>query len=77
MAESLLSLIPESVPSFADILLQETTDNSVFFANEHDDAGIRYASRVQTWLDLADGDARQRETSKDLYKAIIRDFKVS
>ena len=77
MAESLLSLIPESVPSFADILLQETTDYSVFFANEHDDAGIRYASRVQTWLDLADGDARQRETAKDLYKAIIQDLKVS
>lgn len=72
-AESLLSLNPESVPNFADVVLIETGDDEYFFANEQDDAGIRYASRVQTWLELNAGDARQRETAKDLYQAIIKE----
>ncbi|WP_372717071.1 hypothetical protein [Novipirellula sp.] len=71
LAESLLSLTPESVPSFADIVLYETKDDEYFFANERDNEGIRYASRIQTWLELNDGDARQRETAQDLYQAII------
>ncbi|WP_442510458.1 hypothetical protein SH528x_002080 [Novipirellula sp. SH528] len=73
LAESLLSLTPESVPSFADIVLNETKDDEYFFANERDKEGIRYASRIQTWLELNDGDARQRETAKDLYQAIINE----
>lgn len=76
LAESLLSLTPESVPSFADIVLFETKDDEYFFANERDNDGIRYASRIQTWLELNDGDARQRETAKDLYQAIINESKA-
>ena len=33
LAESLLSLTPESVPSFADIVLIEMQDDAAFFAN--------------------------------------------
>jgi hypothetical protein len=71
LAESLLSLTPESIPSFADIVLIETQDEASFFANEQDENGIRYASRIQTWLELNTGDARQRESAKDLYQSII------
>jgi hypothetical protein len=71
LAESLLSLTPESIPSFADIVLVETQDEASFFANEQDEDGIRYASRIQTWLELYTGDARQRESAKDLYQSII------
>ncbi|MEO8268517.1 MAG: hypothetical protein ABI557_02280 [Aureliella sp.] len=73
LAESLLPLTAESVPSFSDIVLIETKDDEYFFANERDDEGIRYAGRIQTWLELNNGDARQRETAKDLYQAIIQE----
>lgn len=76
LAESILSLTPENVPSFADIELIETLDDSAYFANERDDDGVRYASRIQTWLELNSGDARQRETAKDLYQSIIRDLRL-
>jgi hypothetical protein len=76
LAESLLSLTPESVPSFADIVLIETQDDAAFFANEQDEDGVRYASRIQTWLELNAGDARQRETAKDLYQSIIKASKA-
>lgn len=76
LAESLLSLTPESVPSFADIVLIETQDDAAFFANEQDEDGVRYASRIQTWIELNAGDARQRETAKDLYQSIIKASKA-
>jgi hypothetical protein len=50
LAESLLSLTPESVPNFAEIILIETQDDAAFFAIEHDEDGVRYASRIQTTL---------------------------
>jgi hypothetical protein len=76
LAESAFSLTPESVPSFADIVLLETENDEYYFANERDEDGVRYASRVQTWLELNSGDARQRETAKDLYQTIIRKARV-
>jgi hypothetical protein len=76
LAESLLSLTPESVPSFADIVLIETQDDAAFFANEQDEDGVRYASRIQTWLELNAGDARQRETANDLYQSIVKASKA-
>jgi len=76
LAESSLRLTPESVPSFADIVLMESEEDEYYFANERDEAGVRYASRVQTWLELNAGDARQRETAKDLYQPIIRKARV-
>lgn len=76
LAESLLSLTPESVPSFANIVLFETQDDAAFFANEQDEGGVRYASRIQTWLELNAGDARQRETARDLYQSIIKASKA-
>jgi len=74
LAESTLRLTTESVPNFADVVLMETRDEEYFFANEPDGKGIRFASRIQTWLELNHGDARQRETAKDLYQEIIKDI---
>ena len=54
------------------IVLIETQDDAAFFANEQDEDGVRYASRIQTWLELNAGDARQRETAKDLYQSIVK-----
>jgi hypothetical protein len=76
LAESLLSLTPESVPSFADLELIETRHAAAFFANVQDKDGVRFASRIQTWLELNAGDARQRETAKDLYQSIIKPSKA-
>jgi hypothetical protein len=74
LSEPTYRLTPESVPSFADIVLIETQDDAAFFANEQDEDGVRYASRIQTWLELNASDARQRETAKDLYQS---NFKAS
>jgi hypothetical protein len=50
----------------------ETQDDAAFFASERDDNGVHYASRIQTWLELCAGYARQSETAKDLYQTIIK-----
>jgi hypothetical protein len=54
------------------IVLIETQDDAALFANEQDEDGVRYASRIHIWLELNAGDARQRETAKDLYQSIIK-----
>jgi hypothetical protein len=58
------------------IVLIETQDDAAFIASEQDNNGVRYASRIQTWLELNAGDARQRETAKDLYQTIITTAKA-
>ena len=66
-AESLLSGVPESVPGFADLELLETDEPGYFFDALTDATGVRWASRLQTWLELQSGDAtagsrKRRET---------------
>lgn len=63
---------PESVPSFADVELFETTEEGYFFANEVDEQGIRWASLLQTWLETQGGDARQQEVAGELRQRILR-----
>lgn len=58
------------------IVLIETQDDAAFIASEQDNNGVRYASRIQTWLELNAGDARQRETAKDLYQTITTTAKA-
>ena len=62
----------ETIPSFADLELFEVGDPGYFFANESDATGIRWASKLQTWLELQSGDARQRDASRDLKSQIIQ-----
>jgi hypothetical protein len=72
-ALKLLGGTPESVLNFADLELVETDEAGFFFDNEKDDKGIRWASRLQTWLELQSGDARQQDAAKDLRDQILKE----
>ncbi|MEO6907622.1 MAG: hypothetical protein ABI210_07000, partial [Abditibacteriaceae bacterium] len=63
---------PEPVPSFADIELVESDEPGFYFQNEVDDKGIRWTSRLQTWLELQAGDARQQDAGRDIRKQILK-----
>jgi len=75
LALTLLGGTPESVPNFADVELIETDEPGFFFGNETDERGIRWASRLQTWLELQSGDARQQDAAKDLRDQILGESK--
>ena len=62
----------EPVPAFADIELVETDDTAVFFQSAADDAGMCWASRVQCWLELQSGDARQQQAANDVRDQILK-----
>ncbi len=66
LARSLLGGTPEPVANFADVELIETDEAGYYFDNEIDPVGIRWASRLQTWLELQAGDGRQQEAAADL-----------
>jgi hypothetical protein len=71
LAQTLLDGDPESVPSFADVELIETEEAGFFFGNEIDAKGDRWASRLQVWLELQSGDARQQDVAKDIREQIV------
>jgi hypothetical protein len=70
----LLGGIAESVSNFADLELFETDEPGFFFETTTDEKGVRWASRLQTWLELQAGDARQREAAGDVRRQIMRRF---
>ena len=70
---ALLGGTPEPVPNFADIELLEMEEPGIYFANETDSDGVRWASRLQTWLELRGGDARQQEAARDLRQQLLRE----
>lgn len=72
-ALTLLGGTPESVPNFADVEVSETEEAGFFFGNEIDEKGIRWASRLQSWLELKSGDARQQDAAKDLREQILKE----
>lgn len=71
-ATALLNGTREDVPSFADIELIQTDEAGFFFDNEIDDHGVRWASRLQAWLELQSGDARQQSAAHDLRSYLLR-----
>lgn len=71
LAMTLLNGKREQVPSFADVELIETDAPDFYFGNEIDAEGIRWASRLQTWLELKAGDARQQDAARDLRTQIL------
>jgi hypothetical protein len=73
LARTLLGGLAEPVPHFADVELVETDEPGFFFGNAIDEEGIRWASRVQTWLELQAGDARQRDAARELRDQILKD----
>ncbi|RYD36439.1 MAG: hypothetical protein EOP86_05955 [Verrucomicrobiaceae bacterium] len=70
-AMALLDATPETVRNFADIELVESDEAGFFFSNETDSEGLRWASRLQTWLELQSGDARQREAARELRDQLL------
>lgn len=73
ISAALLGGTPEPVPNFADVELLETEEPGFYFANETDSDGVRWASRLQTWLELQRGDARQQEAARDLRQQLLRE----
>jgi hypothetical protein len=73
-AAPLLGGVAESVPNFADLELFETDEPGFFFETTTDEKGVRWASRLQTWLELQAGDARQQEAARDVRRQILRGF---
>ena len=73
-AELLLSGVPESVLGFADLELLETDEPGFYFQNLTDETGVRWASRLQTWLELQSGDARQQAAGRDVKRQVLRGF---
>jgi len=75
LALTLLGGTPEPVPNFADVELVETNEAGFFFGNETDEKEVRWASRLQTWLELQSGDARQQDAAKDLREQILKEVR--
>ncbi|MDB6078441.1 MAG: hypothetical protein JWO82_2188 [Akkermansiaceae bacterium] len=57
--------------SFADVVFIQTTEPGYYFGNEVDEEGNRWASQLQTWLELQTGDARQQDAARDLKKQLM------
>ena len=75
LAMTLLQPNTTTIPNFADIELVETEDAGCFFGVKTDGKGIRWASLLQTWLELQSGDARQQDAAKDLYQQLLRELR--
>lgn len=71
VAQKALGAVPEPVPNFADFELCEAREPGYFFAPQVDADGMRWASPVQTWLELQAGDARQQEAARDVRRQIL------
>ncbi len=75
LARSILQGTPEDIVSFAEVELVETEEAGYYFANELSEGNMRYASRLQTWLELCHGDARQKEAARDLQQQIMAEIR--
>jgi hypothetical protein len=73
-ARSLLDATEEQIPNFADIELVESDDPGLYFRSKEDDDGLRWASRLQTWLELQAGDARQQSAARDLRRQLEEEY---
>lgn len=64
-----LGATPESVPAFASLLIQRCDEPAAFAGVTLDD-GVRWATRLQTWLELSAGDARQVVAASEIFRAL-------
>lgn len=71
LAGALIGGAPETVPSFADLELLETVESGYYFQCFVDGSKIKWASKLQTWLELQSGDARQKEAAQDIRLQIL------
>ena len=58
---------------FPNVELLETAEQSLYF-DAREEAGFRWASPVQTWLELMQGDKRDIETAEQVRAYIMRDI---
>lgn len=61
----------ESIPSFADVALLESDEPGYYFDNDVDESGLRWAGVLQTWIELANGDGRQKDAAREILNLII------
>ncbi len=62
---------PESIKNFADVILYETDEPGFFFDRRSEGTGIYWAGAVQTYVELANGDGRQKEAAKDIKEMLM------
>jgi hypothetical protein len=74
LAESLLDAVHERIPNFADLEFIETQEPGHYFQTEMDAHGVLWASRLQTWLELQAGDAREQDAAEDIRKQILKEI---
>ena len=68
--------VSDPVPAnYADVELMETEEEGYFFANQIDEDGMRWASLLQTWLELQSGDGRQQDAASELRLRILNQIK--
>lgn len=70
LAREMLGASIEPMRGYADVELLETDEPGFYFMNHVDAEGMRWASSLQTWLELQAGDARQKTAAADLYKQL-------
>lgn len=70
-AMALLGGTIEPIPNFADVELLESDEPGFYFENDIDERGLRWASLLQTWIELKNGDARQQDAARSIYELII------
>lgn len=72
-AMRLLGDSPERIPAFADLALVEVDGPGPFFQNATDEEGIRWAGRIQAWLESQAGDPRQKDGARELRNRIVKE----
>lgn len=70
--DSALSPILDETERFANVQLEETRDDIVYFDIRRDGGALR-ASPIQTYLELMSGDKRDRETAAQVAEGILRE----
>lgn len=61
----------EQTDRFPNLTLARTSDAPIYF-DAIDEAGVPFASPVQTYLELSSGDKRQRETAEQVRDSLLR-----
>lgn len=70
-AMNLIDARIEHVPNFADVCLVESAEPGYYFENLIDVEGVRWASKLQTWIELKNGDSRQQDAASSLYQYLF------
>lgn len=61
----------ETVPGYADVQLLETEEPGFYFDVSVAENGVRWASLLQTWIELRNGDARQQTAAREIRGQLV------